>query len=83
MVQELQASPPDFVLVLSREMRSLQEFGCQVFGEDCARDIGTLLKEGYAAKVIVVSGGLRLVTLLARRVPGAPDAPPEVVEATF
>ena len=69
-MRSLAARPPDYVLALSGDMRSLQEYGCRVFGVDCAQGLAAWLQANYAPVAVADEGGRRPFTLFARLQPG-------------
>lgn len=66
----LRENPPDWIITFTREVRALDGIGCQVFGQDCARAIGSWLTSNYAPRYVVFAGPRKLFTLLARSAPG-------------
>ena len=77
-VAELNTNPPGYVLAFPKEIRDLEEFGCVVFGSDCARSLGDFVHQNYAASVIGMSDGQRVFTLFGKSTPG-PSEPPWVL----
>jgi len=66
-VGRLAARPPDYLMVLARPLRDLREYGCQAFGEDCARELSRWIDAHYLQVFAEDENGVPLYSLRVRR----------------